>query len=77
MNEFTDNSWSISHDNQLQLWRDIDKAVLTPPGNKVANVSLQIDYMFTRKFPSTATIASKKTIKPLNYSYDFDCQTGE
>jgi hypothetical protein len=58
------------------LWRDVDKAVNTPEGNKIANVSLQIDYMFTRKFPSAATIASKKSVKNLNYSMDFDCQTG-
>jgi len=33
--------------------------------------------MFTRKFPSAATIASKKSVKTLNYSMDFDCQTGK
>ena len=40
LNEFTDNSWQISNDNQLQLWKDVDKAVNTEQGNKIANVSL-------------------------------------
>jgi ribosomal protein L18E len=49
VNEFTDEKWLISKDNQQTLWRDIMDAVNLPDNQyPMVNVTLQLDYAFTR-----------------------------
>jgi len=43
----------------------------------MVTIELQLDYAFTRAFPSTAPIAKRMERRTLDYSSDYDCKTGQ
>lgn len=74
-----DSQWDVSNARRLELSADIltaldNKYVGVP--NLLANVSLALDFKFTRALPSTATVAGGRVVKALNTSMLHDCHTG-
>lgn len=78
MSDFSDRTWDITGENEELLKNGILQSVNMPDGggSLIANVSLALNYKFTRKAPDTAKTATSTFFKTLNYTKYHDCQTG-